>query len=127
MPRRILAVLEEGLIDKFCDGTASEHHDAEQELQARLRRIRDLQVNEQPIEADIHRANLYGAEFHGLKLSMLGVRAILELQEVARVKRDAHIVQVEFDPATIVTLVYVGTEVHHVSMQTGERIMGLRE
>lgn len=127
MPRRILAVLDESLVDKFCNGTASEHHYAERELQSRLRRIRDLQVNEQPIEAKVTQVDRYGAEFHGLKLSMGGVRAILELQEAAHVSRDAQIMQIEFHPATTVTLVKVDSEVHHVSMQTGETSEGLRE
>jgi hypothetical protein len=127
MPKRILAVLDEGLVDRFCNGTASEHHDAEQELQSRLRRIRDLQVNEQPIEAKVTQADRYGAEFNGLKLSMSGVRSILELQEAAHVSKDAQIVQIEFHPATTVTLVHVGTAVHHVSMQSGETTGGLRE
>lgn len=127
MPRRILAILDEGLVDRFCNGTASEHYDAEQELQRRLREIRRLQVEEQPIEVKVTQADRYGAEFQGLKLSMSGVRAILNLQEAMHVSRDAQIVQIEFHPATTVTLVCVGTEVHHVSMQSGETTGGLRE
>lgn len=124
MPKRLLAVLDEGLVEKFCNGTASEHHDAEQELQHRLRTMLEKQSGD--VTFSLEGAPVVNGGVTDLKLSALAVLQIQQLQKHCPVGKEARIVQVEFGPGRFHTLVEVGTAVHHISMQNGEATKELR-
>jgi hypothetical protein len=122
MPRRILAVLDESLANQFCNGTASEHHDAEQKLQVLLRGMLREQAGDTTFSIE-------GAPVAGgngvvdLELTAEAVLAIRELQGESGAK--ARVVKVDFWPGEFRLLVLVHAHVYHVS-SSGETRQLLR-
>ncbi len=113
MPSRILAVLDERLVDRFVNGTASEHHDAEQELQHRLREIHRMQ-KDSPFTIAAPSGPGLDAPIVELELTAAASAAIQELQE-ATGDHSARLVRVQFWPGEFRLLVLVNAEVYHVT------------
>lgn len=123
MPSRIIALLDEDLVRRFCGGSPSEHHASEQELKHRLETMLEKQAGD--TEFSIEGASLVGGRqgVADLKLSASGLLAIRELTKIDG--KGARVVQIEFASNRFHTLVEVSGCVFHVSMQNGETTKAL--